>query len=65
LFFGAGDTLAASDEALGSAPLRSPKKRGPFQLVPVLARAMVERTGIGRLAPDIAVWNDRDSGGGI
>jgi hypothetical protein len=40
---GAGDTLAASDEALGSAPLRSPKKRGPFQLVPGMARAMVER----------------------
>jgi hypothetical protein len=39
LFFGAGDTLAASDEALCSAPLLSPKKRGPFQLVPVMARA--------------------------
>ena len=43
LLFGAGDTLAASDEVLGSAPLRSPKKRGPFQLVPVMARARVER----------------------
>jgi len=43
LLSGGGDTLAASDEALGSAPLRSPKKRGPFQLVPVMARAMIER----------------------
>jgi hypothetical protein len=41
--YGADDTLAASDEAVGAAPLRSPKKRGPFQLVPVMARAMVER----------------------
>ncbi len=43
LLFGAGDTLAASDEVLGSAPLRSPKKRSPFQLVPVMARAIMER----------------------
>jgi hypothetical protein len=35
--------LAASDEVLGSTPLRSPKKRGPFQLVPVMARAIMER----------------------
>jgi hypothetical protein len=32
-----------SIEAVGSPPLRRPKKRGPFQLVPVMARAMVER----------------------
>jgi hypothetical protein len=43
LLSGADDTLAASDEAVDSASLRSPKKRGPFQLVPVMARAMVER----------------------
>src|SRR6202023_3975674 len=43
LLFGAGDTLAASGKAVDSAPLRSPKKRGPFQLVPVMSRAMVER----------------------
>src|ERR1700730_15416332 len=43
LLSGADDTLAASDEAVDSASLRSPKKRGPFQLVPVMARAIVER----------------------
>jgi DNA polymerase-4 len=43
LFSGADDTLAASGKAVDSAPLRRPKKRGPFQLVPVMARAMVER----------------------
>src|SRR6202162_4080843 len=39
LLSGADDTLAALDEAVDSAPLRSPKKRGPCQLVPVMARA--------------------------
>jgi hypothetical protein len=39
LFSGADDTLVLSIEAVGSPPLRRPKKRGPFQLVPVMARA--------------------------
>ena len=43
LLSGADDTLAALDEAVDSAFLRSPKKRGPLQAVPVMARAMVER----------------------
>src|ERR1700730_8385963 len=43
LLSGADDTLAALDEAVDSALLRSPKKRGPFQLAPVMARAIVER----------------------
>src|ERR1700730_14559503 len=42
LLSGADDTLAALDEAVDSASLRSPKKRGPLQAVPVMARAMVE-----------------------
>ncbi len=37
------DTSATTDETAGSPLLRSPKKRSPFQLVPVMARAMVER----------------------
>jgi hypothetical protein len=39
LFSGADDTLVLSIEAVGSPPLRRPKKRGPFQLVPVMATA--------------------------
>jgi len=34
---------APLDKAAGSPPPRSPKKRGPLQAVPVMARAMVER----------------------
>src|SRR6202035_40699 len=51
LLFGAGDTLAASGKAVDSAPLRSPKKRGPFQLVPVMVRAIVERLAEGVSRP--------------
>ena len=40
-FDAAGSGAAAADGA-GSPP-RRPKKRGPFQLVPVIFRAMVER----------------------
>jgi hypothetical protein len=39
----ADDTSATTEETAGSLPLRSPKKRGPLQAVPVMARAMVER----------------------
>src|SRR6202011_703617 len=51
LLSGADDTLAASDEAVDSASLRSPKKRGPLQAVPVMARAMVERLAEGVSPP--------------
>ena len=34
---------ATTDETAGVPPLRRPKKRGPFQAVPVIARAITER----------------------
>jgi hypothetical protein len=42
------DILAAAAAAVAAAagvssPPRKPKKRGPFQLVPVILRAMVDR----------------------
>jgi pimeloyl-ACP methyl ester carboxylesterase len=39
----AGGTSAASGKTIVSLSVRRPKKRGPFQFVPVMARAMVER----------------------
>jgi hypothetical protein len=39
----AGGTSAASGKTIVSLSIRRPKKRGPFQFVPVIARAMVER----------------------
>jgi hypothetical protein len=38
----AGDA-AASGKTIVFLSIRRPKKRGPFQFVPVMARAMVER----------------------
>jgi hypothetical protein len=43
LFTSAGGASAASGETVFSSSSRRPKKRGPFQFVPVMARAMVER----------------------
>jgi hypothetical protein len=34
---------AAADEGAGSTLPRRPKKRGPYQLVPVILRQLVER----------------------
>jgi hypothetical protein len=39
----AGDASAVSGDNVVSLSIRRPKKRGPFQFVPVMARAMVER----------------------
>src|SRR5262249_47216790 len=39
----ADDASPASGETVVSLSIRRPKKRGPFQFVPVMARAMVER----------------------
>jgi hypothetical protein len=39
----AGGASALSDDTVVSLSIRRPKKRGPFQFVPVMARAMVER----------------------
>ena len=39
----AGDPSATTDETAGFPPLRRPKKRGPFQAVPGMARAITER----------------------
>jgi hypothetical protein len=41
-FLGCAGSRASAGETVGSLP-RRPKKRGPFQLVPVIFRAMVER----------------------
>ena len=51
----ASGALAASGETVVPLSIRRPKKRGPFQAVPVIARAMA---GVSRLAPDIALCND-------
>jgi hypothetical protein len=45
----ARDPSAATDETRGFPPLRRPKKRGPFQAVPVMARAIMD-----------SLWNDGD-----
>jgi hypothetical protein len=37
------DIAAESDETVVALSIRRPKKRGPFQFVSVMARAMVER----------------------
>jgi hypothetical protein len=52
--------MTASGETAVPASIRRPKKRGPFQAVPVIARAMLGEAGISRLAPDIALCNDGD-----
>jgi hypothetical protein len=39
----AGSASPGSGETVASLSIRRPKKRGPFQFVPVMARAIVER----------------------
>jgi hypothetical protein len=36
-------TFAGAARVIGSSPFFRPKKRGPFQVVPVMALAIVER----------------------